>query len=105
MRIVFLSPSGELGGAETALLDILAAIREARPDWALAMMAASTGPLVAKASAYADAAAIPFPSALARLGEWGTRGSITSRLRLGAGLLAASAPTIILCATPAETAS
>ena len=71
MRIVFLSPSGELGGAETALLDILAAIREARPDWALAMIAASSGPLVAKAAAYADAAAMPFPNALARLGEWG----------------------------------
>jgi glycosyltransferase involved in cell wall biosynthesis len=95
VRIVFLSPSGELGGAETALLDILAAIREARPDWALAMIAASNGPLVAKAAAYADAAAMPFPNALARLGEWGTRGSIASRLRLGAGLLAASAPAII----------
>jgi hypothetical protein len=95
VRIVFLSPSGELGGAETALLDMLAAIREARPDWALAMIAASNGPLVAKAAAYADAAAMPFPNTLARLGEWGTRGSIASRLRLGAGLLAASAPAII----------
>ena len=76
MRIVFLSPSGELGGAETALLDILAAIREARPDWRSPMIAASTGPLVAKAAAYGDAAAMPFPDALARLGEWGTRGSI-----------------------------
>jgi glycosyltransferase involved in cell wall biosynthesis len=77
------------------LLDILAAIREVRPDWPLAMIAASEGPLVAKASAYSDAAAMPFPSALARLGEWGTRGSITSRLRLGAGLLKASAPAIV----------
>jgi glycosyltransferase involved in cell wall biosynthesis len=94
VRIVFLSPSGELGGAETALLDILAAIREARPDWVLALIAASNGPLVANASAYADTAPMPFPKALARLGEWGTRGSITSRLRLGAGLLAASAPAI-----------
>jgi glycosyltransferase involved in cell wall biosynthesis len=95
VRIVFLSPSGELGGAETALLDILAAIRESRPGWALAMIAASSGPLVAKASAYADAAAMPFPNTVARLGEWGTRGSISSRLRFGAGLLAASAPAII----------
>ena len=95
MRIVFLSPSGELGGAETALLDILAAIREARPDWVLGMITASSGPLVAKAATYADAAAMPFPNTLARLGEWGTRGSIASRLRLGAGLLAASAPAVI----------
>ena len=94
MRIVFLSPSGELGGAETALLDMLAAIHEARPDWALAMIAASSGPLVAKASIHADVVAIPFPNALARLGEWGTRGSVATRLRLGAGLLAATAPAI-----------
>jgi glycosyltransferase involved in cell wall biosynthesis len=95
VRIVFLSPSGELGGAETALLDILAAIRDGRPDWALAMIAASSGPLVAKAAAYSDAEGMPFPNLLARLGEWGTRGSITSRLRLGAGLLAAAAPAFI----------
>jgi glycosyltransferase involved in cell wall biosynthesis len=92
VRIVFLSPSGELGGAETALLDMLASIREARPDWTLAMIAASGGPLVAKAAAHADAAALPFPRALARLGEWGTRGSAATRLRLGLGLLAATAP-------------
>ena len=92
MRIVFLSPSGELGGAETALLDMLAAVREARPDWTLAMIAASDGPLIARAAIHADAIALPFPNALARLGEWGARGSIGTRLRLGAGLLAASAP-------------
>ena len=94
MRIVFLSPSGALGGAETALLDMLAAIREARPDWVLSMIAASDGPLIAKAAAYADAAALPFPPPLARLGEWGTRGSIATRLRLGAALIAVAAPAI-----------
>jgi len=94
VRIVFLSPSGELGGAETALLDMLASIREARPDWSLAMIAASAGPLVAKAAAHAQATALPFPGALARLGEWGTRGSTATQLRLGLGLLAASAPAL-----------
>ena len=92
MRIVFLSPSGELGGAETALLDMLAAIREARPGWTLAMIAASSGPLIAKASAHAGVVALPFPESLARLGEWGTRGSAATRIRLGVGLLAAAAP-------------
>ena len=92
MRLVFLSPSGELGGAETALLDMLAAIREARPQWTLAMIAASDGPLTEKAARYANVVSLPFPSALARLGEWGARGSIATRLRLGAGLITASAP-------------
>jgi glycosyltransferase involved in cell wall biosynthesis len=77
------------------LLDVLAVIRGARPDWTLAMIAASGGPLIAKASAYCDAAALPFPDALARLGEWGARGSSVTRIRLGAGLLAASVPAII----------
>lgn len=107
MRIVFLSPSGELGGAETALLDMLASIREARPDWTLAVIAASAGPLAAKAGAHAQSTVLPFPGALARLGEWGTghpnadaalgasaRGSTAARLRLGLGLLAASAPAL-----------
>jgi glycosyltransferase involved in cell wall biosynthesis len=92
VRIVFLSPSGELGGAETALLDMLAAIREARPGWTLAMIAASSGPLIAKASAHAEVVTLPFPESLARLGEWGTRGSAATRFRLGLGVLAASAP-------------
>lgn len=94
MRIVFLSPSGELGGAETALLDILAAIRDARPGWALAVIAAGDGPLAAKASRCADVVSLPFPNALARLGEWGAGGSFATRLRLGAGLLTASVPAI-----------
>jgi glycosyltransferase involved in cell wall biosynthesis len=94
VRIVFLSPSGELGGAETALVDMLAAIRQARPDWALAVIAASNGPLVTKAAAHAESVALPFPNALARLGEWGTRGSVAARLRLGVGLLAASVPAL-----------
>ena len=92
MRIVFLSPSGELGGAETALLDMLGAIREARPQWALAVIAASDGPLIAKAGSYADVASLPFPNALARLGEWGARRSVATRLRLGARLITASVP-------------
>ena len=94
MRIVFLSPSGALGGAETALLDMLAAIREARPDWTLSIIAASDGPLIAKAAAYGDSAVLPFPPSLARLGEWGARGSIATRVRLGAAIIAASAPAV-----------
>jgi glycosyltransferase involved in cell wall biosynthesis len=94
VRIVFLSPSGALGGAETALLEMLVAVREGRPDWVLSVIAASDGPLIAKAAAYADVAPLLFPPELARLGEWGIRGSISARLRLGAALISASAPAI-----------
>src|SRR5690349_3935505 len=37
---------------------------------------------------------MPFPKAVARLGEWGARGSTIARLQLAAGLLAASGPCI-----------
>ena len=94
MRIVFLSPSGELGGAETALVDMLAAIRDACPQWTLATIAASDGPLLRKAGVYSETIALPFPNALARLGEWGTRGSVRTRVGLGAGLVAAAGPAL-----------
>ena len=77
MRVMYLSASGEVGGAERSLLDILASIRAAQPSWPLALMAGSEGPLVGHASRLGVAARVlPFPPALSRLGEAGveTRG-------------------------------
>ena len=73
MTIAFLNPSGELGGAETALIDMVAALKQARPSWTLAVIAASDGPLLARVRDLAIPIAEPFPKALARLGEWGAR--------------------------------
>ena len=47
MHVVFLSGSGELGGAERALLDIMTSLRLAQPSWKLNLIAPSDGPLVA----------------------------------------------------------
>ncbi len=95
MRIVFLNPSGELGGAETALLDMLAALREARPAWTLDLVASAEGPLLARARTIGiPSIPLTFPESLARLGEWGNRSSSVSRMRLGASLLAAAWPTL-----------
>lgn len=95
MRVVFLNPSGELGGAETALLEMLAAVRAARPDWALGLVASADGPLVERASALGvQSGALKFPRSLARLGEWGQRGLFGARLRLGAAVSGAAAPTL-----------
>ena len=33
MRLTYMSASGQLGGAETALLDVIAAVRETKPSW------------------------------------------------------------------------
>ena len=92
MRIVFLNPTGEVGGAETALLDLLAALHSARPAWTLNLIASAEGPLIARAAALGiDALPLQFPKSLARLGEWGRRGS---RLRLGRAVCVAAVPTI-----------
>lgn len=75
MRIAFLSASGQLGGAETCLLDVLASLRAAAPASALLLVSAADGPLVSRARALGAAiAVVPFPPAVARLGEFGASG-------------------------------
>jgi glycosyltransferase involved in cell wall biosynthesis len=70
MKIVYLTTSGQLGGAETSLLEILASVRTAEPAWRLSVVAPADGPFVARALALGvDARVLPFPRALARVGE------------------------------------
>ncbi len=93
MRIVFLDPSGELGGAETALLELIAALRDARPSWVLNLIAAATGPFIDRAAGLGiGARSLPFPASLARLGEWGRRGSLTNQAALVAAAAGATVP-------------
>ena len=94
MRIAFLDPSGELGGAETALLEVLAALRQARPEWTLSLVASAEGPLLERAAALGvSATALPFPAPLAQLGEWGQR-TIAGQLRLALHGATAAVPTL-----------
>jgi glycosyltransferase involved in cell wall biosynthesis len=95
VKIVFLNPSGELGGAETALLEMIAAVREVRPGWAMALVSSARGPLIARAT-QAGIQALPFafPPSLARLGEWGRGQSLIGRARLAAEMSAAALPTL-----------
>lgn len=78
MRLLFLSASGQLGGAESCLLDVLASLRAAEPEWPLHLVSGTPGPLIARAASLGVAATVvPFPDALARLGEWAaSRGGI-----------------------------
>jgi glycosyltransferase involved in cell wall biosynthesis len=93
LRIVFLNPSGELGGAETALLEMLAALAETRPAWRLELVASEEGPLLQRAAALGiSSVALNFPPPVARLGEWGVRGSAISRVRFGAAICRAAIP-------------
>ena len=95
MRIAFLNPSGELGGAETALLDLLVSLRSARPEWTLNLIASAEGPLLTRAAELkVPSTPLKFPPSLARLGEWGRRRTASARVRLGAEIGAAAMPTV-----------
>ncbi len=95
MKIIFLNPSGELGGAETALLDTIAAVREARPSWAMDLISSAPGPLITRAAQLGiKSRSFAFPPSLARLGEWGSTRSTFGRARLAVRLSAAAVPTI-----------
>jgi glycosyltransferase involved in cell wall biosynthesis len=95
VNIAFLNPGGALGGAETALLDLVAVLRDVRPGWMLGLIASSEGPLVERAGRLGvSCEVLPFPASLARLGEWGKRGSVRSRLGLGFSAARVVLPTL-----------
>jgi glycosyltransferase involved in cell wall biosynthesis len=74
LRIVYLSASAELGGAERALLDLLAALRVAEPAWELHLVCGADGPLRAAAEgAGATVHLLPLRRALERSGDAGVR--------------------------------
>jgi glycosyltransferase involved in cell wall biosynthesis len=92
MRIVYLSPSGQMGGAETCLIDALAVLRDARPEWKTAVVIGEDGPLAPRAREQGgEVHLLPFPPELARLGDSGLSG----RASLAARLLSNS-PAILL---------
>ncbi|MCU1291982.1 MAG: group 1 glycosyl transferase, partial [Bryobacterales bacterium] len=74
MRIVYLSASGSLGGAETALLNLLGGLRLARPKHHLHVIAAADGPLLGRlAELGVQGSVLPFPKVLANTGDDGSR--------------------------------
>jgi len=90
MRVMFVSASGELGGAERSLLDQATSVREARPSWRLRLLAPEPGPLVSQARALGiDTEVLPFGSMVSRVGE-SKAGTLGGRARLALELGAAS---------------
>lgn len=95
MRLMFLSASGQLGGAETSLLEILASLRRAEPSWLLQLLVAGEGPLEARAAALGvGTILLPFDRTVARLGESGAAsgggwlGFAAQSVRAGPGVAA-----------------
>jgi glycosyltransferase involved in cell wall biosynthesis len=82
VSIVFLSPTGQTGGAEAALHDLLAGLRESHPSWSLRLIVASDGPLVERVEALGvPVQVLPFPPSVARLGDWGVGRGVWPRLK------------------------
>ncbi len=85
MKVVYLNPSGQLGGAEKVLLDILASLKAADPAFMPHLVVSANGPLVTKARALGVPTTILlFPLALARLGDGGAGGPAGRQIGLPA---------------------
>jgi glycosyltransferase involved in cell wall biosynthesis len=70
LRITFLSPSAQIGGAERCLLDLVHGLAEQKPDWRAHVIASGSGPLTDELNRLGVShEAIPFPRALERLGD------------------------------------
>ena len=73
MRVQFISPAAQLGGAERCLLDCIAALREKNPHWQIGLLALARGPLLEQAAALgAIVRVFEPPPELAEIGESGT---------------------------------
>ena len=98
MKILYLNPSGELGGGERSLLFLMASLAAAKPDWQMQLIAGSGGPLINRAAEIGvQASAIDFPSSLSRLGDAGAGGPAgrqQSHLRLVGNVGRAGVPSI-----------
>ena len=70
MRIVYLNPCGQMGGAETSLLELLASVHRAAPELELWLVLGEDGPLADLARQLGvTVVLLPFPAALARVGD------------------------------------
>lgn len=83
-RLLFLAPTGELGGAERCLVDTIWSFRRQWPGLRMNLIAGSAGPLVdAATEAGADTVVVlPLPESTASLGDSAAGGSLSKLLGL-----------------------
>jgi glycosyltransferase involved in cell wall biosynthesis len=81
MRILYLNALGKIGGAESSLLDVLASIRSATPDWELFLITGQSGPLIERAAALGVSTnVLELPEGVASLGDAGFGGPAGRRI-------------------------
>jgi glycosyltransferase involved in cell wall biosynthesis len=92
VRVLFLNPLSELGGAERCLLDLMASLRETRGDLVLELAVNGPGPLVEEAERLGVRVhLVPMPRAVASLGDSAVgRLAVVGPLRLARDLCMAS---------------
>ncbi|MBV8362908.1 MAG: hypothetical protein JO189_33980, partial [Deltaproteobacteria bacterium] len=75
MRVLFLSPTAGLGGAERALLEMVAGLHEQYPRCQITVILGESGVLARKLhTLHASILLVPFPKALALIGDAGAGG-------------------------------
>ncbi|HUN56528.1 MAG TPA: glycosyltransferase [Candidatus Binataceae bacterium] len=93
MKILYLNPAGNVGGAERVLIDTLASLRQSHPEWHLEVVAAAQGALTQEVEALGvKARMIAFPRSLAMLGDaaaGGPAGNGLGQLALAARFVSA----------------
>jgi glycosyltransferase involved in cell wall biosynthesis len=91
MTVLFVNPTGILGGAERSLLDLTASLLAADAGLRVAMILGADGPLVAEAEKLgASVRVVPLPDRIAKMGDHAI-GSAAAIARQVPALLAASA--------------
>jgi glycosyltransferase involved in cell wall biosynthesis len=72
VKVLFVNPIGQLGGAEHALLDLIASLRDCAPSVRTSLHTFEAGPLLGEAAALgATTAVVPIPQRIAALGDSG----------------------------------
>jgi glycosyltransferase involved in cell wall biosynthesis len=90
MDVVYLVSSARVGGTEASVVEMVGSLREAHPDWSIHAVVPQEGPLVGRLEhCGARVEVLPFPPALARLGEAGRGRSVWGRVRLAIDILGA----------------
>lgn len=90
MKLLYLNPSGQMGGAENVLLALIAGLRRLQPSWDVSLLLGEDGPVRTRAEKLGVAVSIlPFPRMFSRIGDAGLASGHFARIRRIGSLLAA----------------
>jgi glycosyltransferase involved in cell wall biosynthesis len=80
LKIVFLSPAAQGGGAEEVLFDLVSGLSVAQPAWSLRVICGESGPLVGRLKdVKVEVEIVPFPPAFLTYGEQASAGGKENR--------------------------